>query len=790
MRANSMNRARPARKGTGHCAGRALVLFVGLLAASCANVPRDYRTAASVGTARHPLAPPDRLTIGREMSVPSPSGSGQRHPAVAYGDGVYLLVWREGFDGYKGNSNILAMRIGTDGAPLDREPIPVCVNPGVQHRPSVAFCAGDFMVTWAPKPEPGDTSGLFPLRTRRVGSDGALNPLTHSMFGERLKTWPAIASNGKDAFLLVWQEYVGDHFAVRGTRISAATDDWLDAPHLEIMSRTEELGTRWAAGGAIGVAWTGNGYLVCQSDFATYLAPDGKPLLPLTKTWGVRGGSGGQTAVAAWGKAFLFVSASPNPSAWGRGATGAIIGTTVDRSGARRERDAFLRLMPNANKHRPPMLIADDCAVNCIDTAHWFNHHGWPGGMHGGLKHTMGDLWPSGPPAAAFNGRSLVVVWPKGHLADNRRLFNRDLYLMRLLPGWAAVDADPVPVAAAPTEENHPVMCAGSVGQTLLAYERLTEDGPRVCYRLLSEAPDRTAPRVIRVMPKSRTELVVTFDEPLDEAGTDDPARFRVEGLTVTGAELSPDGRSKRRDVILTTAPPEVGRKYVLHVRGISDRSPAHNTGADVTFIFLAKPGFMQRSDCIYQWDNPRSTEMNYPNPDRIGARNYICSWSLLGPLPRDPEAHPFDPADLWPSPGDEVAVDGTVLTWKAAEGEVIDLGVRLGKQRNRMVYAATYAFSEEPRRAVLRLDSNGHNRAWLNGRLVNDGISGADGDRMFHDCADEVPIHLRAGWNRLLVQVENRQGEWMMVGQITDAAGRPIRDLTWQRERPDGTPH
>ena len=87
----------------------------------------------------------------------------------------------------------------------------------------------------------------------------------------------------------------------------------------------------------------------------------------------------------------------------------------------------------------------------------------------------------------------------------------------------------------------------------------------------------------------------------------------------------------------------------------------------------------------------------------------------------------------------------------------------------------------------MLRLDSNDHNRAWLNGRLIHDGITNAKGSRGFHDYSDEVPVALRSGWNRLLVQVENQKGTWMMVGQITDEAGRPIRELTWQLERPEG---
>jgi hypothetical protein len=763
------------------------VILVGLMATSCTmwEPVGGHPVAASEGTASHPGKPPVRLDLGSERSVPSPSGSGQRRPVVAYGDGVYLLVWREGFSGYEGQSDILAMRIGTDGTPLDSKPIPVCDKPGVQDMPAVAFCAGEFMVTWAPKPEPSDADGYYALRTRRVGKDGTLHALTHSMFGDQLKTWPAIASNGKDEYLLVWQEYTGDHFAVRGTRISAATDRWLDKPHLDVMSKSEKMGTSWALGGPLGLAWTGSGYVVSQSVYATYLSPKGQTLLPVTRTW-LSYSPGGSNVAAAWGNGYLFHNRRPFPDPWGWGGNASVVGMTVTPTGGRFERDAFMKMVPEDDRNREFCLLADGCAINGLDQSRWLNHPGWPMGMPGGPKHTMRDEWPSGPPTAAFNGESLVVVWPRGHLADNRRVVNRDLYLTRLLPGWAKIDTPPVAVAAGPTEENHPVLCGGPKGQVLLAYEKLTDDGVAIRYRIINETLDRTPPKVEYVVPKSRTEMVVTFDEPLDAASASDAAHFRIDGLTITAAEFSPDARSDCRDVILTTTPPEIGKTYTLRVDGVKDRSPAANVAKDAEFEFLAKPGTMLRADRVYQWDNDRSSERSYPNPDRIGSRDYISHWALLGPMPLDAQKHPFDPATVLPSPGAKLETAAGPLVWQAAEGGVIQLSARFGKKPNRMVYAATYVYSDRRRDAVLRLDSNDHNRAWWNGRLVNDGVTGATGRRGFHAYTDEVEITIRRGWNRLLMQVTNLETWWMMVAQITDEAGRPIRDLTWQLERPE----
>lgn len=773
---------------------RTLILLVAALGLSSCLSPSvdDHRVAASEGTARHPGHPPARLTVGREMTIPSLSALGQRHVSVAYGDGVYLLAWQEGFDGAGGKADVLALRIAPDGKALDKEPIVVSGQPAGsggrvasrQGPPSVAFCAGRFLVTWAPR-QAGGTNGLYAVRTRAVRADGTLDKNPRDLSGNRLMINPAIAANGKDQFLLVWQEYWDDHFEVRGARIAAATGDWLDSPSLSVMTRDEALGIEWATGGRLAVAWTGSGYLVCQSVFATFLGPDGKTLLPTTRTWS-NWSPGGYAAASAWGKGFVFTCVRPYSDPWGWGGNGHVVGMTVTAAGARYEREALTAMVPRSDKNLEFFLLADGFVPNCLDASRWLNHPGWPMGMPGGLKHAAGDVWPSGTPAAAHNGESLLVVWPRGHMVDYKRMRNRDLYLTRVLPDWSPVDYPAVPVSTGPTEEANPVLCAGPKGQTLLAYEKLTDTGVKLACRLIAETPDTTPPAVAYVVPKSRTEMVVAFDEPVEEASASLVAHFRIDGLAVKEARFNPDGRARRREVLLTTDPPVVGRRYALHVNGVQDRSPAGNALKNRTFAFLAKPGTMQRSDSVGRWA-VEDYAATIPNPSLTGSRDFICRWNLLGPLPRSPDRHPFAPATIFPSPGDELQTPAGIVRWKVVENEAIDLGGLFGEKGNTMIYAATYVYADGRRRAMLRLDSNDHNRAWLNGRLVHDGISRAVGARGFHDYTDEIPVALENGWNRLLVQVENREGTWLMVGQITDEASQPIRDLTWTLERPQG---
>jgi len=86
-----------------------LALAAMLPAVACLNLHRDGRARSN--------AEAPRLAIGHEQSIPETGSAGRRRPAVAYGGGLYLLVWREGFSGYRGQSDILALRIAPDGKP-------------------------------------------------------------------------------------------------------------------------------------------------------------------------------------------------------------------------------------------------------------------------------------------------------------------------------------------------------------------------------------------------------------------------------------------------------------------------------------------------------------------------------------------------------------------------------------------------------------------------------------------------------------------------------------------------
>jgi len=684
-----------------------------------------------------------RLVAGPAMALPRGETFHQRHPAVAYDPAgkTYLIAWQDGFSGEGGKSRVLARRIGANGAPLDAKPFRVCPTESLQDSPAVAFCAGRFLVAWSDVRNGTD----YDVYAAIANLDGAVSPKEAFLLagGNGGQLRPAIATDGKDQFLVAWQAFVDDHYEIRGARIAAKSGEVLDRAGFAVMERGESPLP----------VWNGTNYAVFNKWYGAVVGADGKMVAPVRQLWNSKT-VGWPGAAAAWGRAFDFFCTEPWPDPWGWGGGGAIIGVSLTPDGESPEREMSPEL------GRLQAAKADGRVRNCLDATRWRNHPGWPMGMRGGLKGTDGDTWLSGTPAAAFNGRSLVCVWPRAHLIDNRRLTNRDLVLSRVGPDWGQVDWPPVvvPAAAGPTEEANPALCAGPEGQVLLAWECVEERGVGVRYCIITEGPDQAPPRLLYVVPQSDTELVAAFDEPLDAASVGATGAFKIEGLTVKSAALNADGRAHCREAVLTVDGLARGKRYTLAAAGIKDRFG--NVTAGEPFEFLAKPGAFLRGD-------------------------FIDRWAIVGPFPRDLKSHPFDPATVRPTPGAVVKTAAGEVKWLAAKGAVLQFDEIYGEEGNTMAYAGVWVHADAPRKAVLRLDSNDHNRAWVNGKPVFDCLTAAKGSRGFHDYRDEIKVELVAGWNRLLVQVDNLTGTWVMVGQLVDERGQPIRDVTWQAEDP-----
>jgi hypothetical protein len=84
--------------------------------------------------------------------------------------------------------------------------------------------------------------------------------------------------------------------------------------------------------------------------------------------------------------------------------------------------------------------------------------------------------WPWGRPACAWDGRHVVAIWTRHHVAKKVMLTNADLYAARVT-GWAPVDKEAIPVATDAVEEQTPTVASNGDGLLLCVYEKHEPDG-------------------------------------------------------------------------------------------------------------------------------------------------------------------------------------------------------------------------------------------------------------------------------------------------------------------------
>jgi hypothetical protein len=688
-----------------------------------------------------------RLLVGSARKLPQRKELYQRSPAMAYGQGTHLMVWQEGWHGVGGKSDILAVRLNEKGRRIDRKPIVICSAPNAQTSPDVAFSDGKFLVSWSDFRNGGD----YDIYATLVDLEGKV--ATQGGFklagGKGGQVHPAVASDRAGKFLVVWQDYAsGKFFDIRGLRVSAQSGKPLDATAGVCLPRGEMPD----------VVWTGKNWFICQKWYGALLGADGKVTMASRRLWRTRS-IHHPAATVAWGRAQMFFNTEPRHDPWGWGGGGAIIGVSVASDGKCPEGDAM------GGKRVSDSAKADGRIRNCLDAARWRSHAGWPSGMPGGFKSTREGTWPSGRVAAAWNGRSILVAWNRAHIADKSRLKNRDLYLRRVTRDWTYPERHKIAIAAGPTDEINPELSAGKPGYALLAYEMVNpRGGIEIRYRLVLEKEDTAGPRAVYIRRWSDTSMSVVFDEPVDPDSAAVAANFKIEGVEIKSAKFDEEKRLLGREVRLETSALERGKKYVLRVANVKDKSERANAAdGKAALKFVAKPGASFKGE-------------------------FVEKWAIVGPFAHSWETGFVDVRKARPSPGDVVkAKDAGELKWLAVEakrGVILPISKHFGGKKMATAYANTYCYSPEWRDVLLRVDHTDGCRIWLNGRQIFFGGKDMQG-RVMHAETLEVKVRLKKGWNQLLMQSSNKMGRWRATVQLTDRRRRPLRDLTWQLENP-----
>jgi hypothetical protein len=399
----------------------------------------------------------ETLRVGDEITVVA-DGPGKDvcgTPHVAFGKGVYLAVWREGWNGEGGRARIFAARLDKQGQALDSRPVEVapCTG-GFQELPRVAFGGGVFLVVWQDCRNGKD----YDVLGARILPEGAVldsQPIAIAA-GPRTQSVPDVASDGRD-FLVAWQAVQGTENAYR-----------VGAARLDTQGRlgsAAEIMSPWTKAGVCPrIAWDGTNYrmvFVAQSVLSVRLARDGSPLekdaaVTLRSHLGVAIGFAHSVA-AAPGQGMLAVFTRSQPDYWGWGGPGAMICLLVGMDGK-----------PDAGIPR------EDYPQSKL--ANWLDF---------GKDKSEGSPWPYGSSAVAWDGRQFVAVWQRQHIKKTVSLTNSDIIAARV-DGWRPLDAAGVPVAATELEEKNPAIASAGAGKLLCVYEKHDQDGKvRIVARVL-----------------------------------------------------------------------------------------------------------------------------------------------------------------------------------------------------------------------------------------------------------------------------------------------------------------
>ena len=390
----------------------------------------------------------EALKVGDEITVlaDGPGKSVRGTPHVAFGKGIYLVVWREGWNGEGGVARIYAARLDKRGKALDRKPIAVApCKAGFQELPRVAFGGGVFLVVWQDFRN-GRDCDVLGARISPAGAVLDAQPLAVAT-GPRTQSAPDVASDGK-GFLVVCQAVRGKDNVYRLLASPMGAEGRMGAP--------VEIESPWSKGGACGrIAWDGTNYrlaFVARSLLSMRVSPDGKPadkksVVALRKHLGAAIRFSHSVA-AAPGQGMLAVFTRSQPDYWGWGGPGAMICLLV---GMDNKPDAAI-----PREDYPQTKLAN-----------WLDF---------GKEKREGSPWPYGASAVAWDGRQFVAAWQRQHITKTVSLRNSDIIASRV-NGWKPLDAKGILVAATEREEKNPALACDGAGKLLCVYEKHHKDG-------------------------------------------------------------------------------------------------------------------------------------------------------------------------------------------------------------------------------------------------------------------------------------------------------------------------
>jgi hypothetical protein len=265
-----------------------------------------------------PMAAWSGENLTPEVLLPGHEATDAAKPTMAYGTDIYLLAWQADRNE---KADIVGMRLDQAGKPLDRKPFVISAAKDCQERPRMAFGCGVFLVIWHDLRN-GKDWDVFAARVTPAGK--VLDPEGIAVGqGERNQCEPGVCWDGKN-FQVLWRGFqaemgeivtgpnrlpAGGYF-IYGGRVSPEGKA-IDGTGV-FMAKPPRRNV-WGANsmGMAAPVSLGNGTLLAggrsTNDFCLWRIADGKtagePWLSSKKGWGYDDpafATDGQTVLATW----------------------------------------------------------------------------------------------------------------------------------------------------------------------------------------------------------------------------------------------------------------------------------------------------------------------------------------------------------------------------------------------------------------------------------------------------------------------------------------------------------
>ena len=138
-----------------------------------------------------------------------PGGRDSYYPGAAFGKDIYLIAWQAG---RMQEGDIVACRVGKDGKVLDAKPFVVSAAKDDQERPKVAFGSGVFLVVWQDLRNEKD----YDVYAARVTPEGKVLDADGILIsgGPHNQVRPRLAFDGEN-FIVAWQDARGGIYYAR-----------------------------------------------------------------------------------------------------------------------------------------------------------------------------------------------------------------------------------------------------------------------------------------------------------------------------------------------------------------------------------------------------------------------------------------------------------------------------------------------------------------------------------------------------------------------------------------------